>query len=985
MLTVSEPDASGHSTTIHPQLPWIQQLGSANDDRAYGIARDPLGHLYLGGQTQGGLGGTPQGDWDIWFAKYHPNGTPLWIQQLGSAQDDRAYTLTSDPLGNLYIAGTTSGTLAETNGAGYDALIAKYDSNGNPLWIKQFGSVTTDDARSLTTDSMGDVYIAGDTWGDLGGVNRGESDAWFGKYDSNGNLLWVQQLGTPSEDRATGVEGDRAGNLYVTGYTFGSLGAAKAGDADAWVAKYDSTGQQQWVRQFGTEGEDQSNGLALDSAGNIYLTGWTEGTLGESSAGSWDAWVAKYDPTGNLVWIEQFGSANSEGALDIKIDGNDRIYLTGNTWGAIEGHSNTGESDIWVAQYDTNGDRLGGFQFGSTAADSPFGMTVDDAGRVYLGGWTLGDLSGSNPGDYDAWIAQILPNADPILTQNTGLTFEKGATVAIAPTQLQVSDPDGDAIVYTLTSIPKQGALILNQTALTLEDTFTQADIDAGLLFYHSNSWSYSNDSFEFTATDGKGSAIGPTEFTLTRTQIPPTLPSRLEWIRQFESSESGSDSLNGMAVDPAGNLFLTGATLTVNGYTHAWANLWVGQYNPQGEEVWRQNFGQDYYDISTNLTLDNAGNVFVTGLTQYSPGFPSVRSGYFYRGSDAWVTQYDPQGNFVTTYDIRENPSAFNDSASEIALDQAGNLYVRGTRAADPQFPRGDVGSWVTKHDPQGNPLWVKQFPTESLDYATSLAVEPAGTFYLSGYTDFNELAPLSASPWVAKYDTNGEPLWEARLETNYTAFSSTKVALDPFGAVYLTGYSMNSHGDRSFSGPWLAKYNSNGEQEWFKPLEMEGLERAEGLVIDPAGNISLTGTTRADLVQGNSRNIWVAQYNTNGEQLWIEQLGSSEFDTVLGIAVDGGGNLYLAGSTDGDLGGMATGGTETWIAKLNPHLTLDAANALREQIWPDSEGAIATTIPSDRTFTTGADWHSVSPLIPDVTREEDGLMLADEWIFGP
>ncbi len=277
--------------------------------------------------------------------------------------------------------------------------------------------MTTDDARTIATDSAGTLYLGGDTWGDVGGVNAGESDAWFGKYDSSGNPLWVQQLGTIGTENTTEVNADSAGNLYVSGYTTGSLGAANAGNEDAWIAKYDSNGQQLWVRQFGTETEDKAIANAVDSTGNVYLTGWTESILGESSAGSWDAWIAKYDPTGNLLWTQQLGTANSDGALDIQIDTDDTIYLTGNTWGSWENSSNAGESDAWVAKYDGSGNRLWVKQFGSEGQDQAFGMAIAPDGKIHLSGWTLGDLGGTNAGSYDAWIAQLLPNSDPIFSQ----------------------------------------------------------------------------------------------------------------------------------------------------------------------------------------------------------------------------------------------------------------------------------------------------------------------------------------------------------------------------------------------------------------------------------------------------------------------------------------------------------------------------------------------------------------------------------------
>jgi Beta-propeller repeat len=168
-----------------------------------------------------------------------------------------------------------------------------------PLWVRQLGTAVFDGALGVATDVAGNVYLTGDTHGSLGGANRGPSDAWVAKYDAAGNQLWVRQLGTASYDAASGVATDGDGNVYLTGRTYGSLGGANRGGSDAWVAKYDAAGHQLWVRQLGTadytdDGIDDAFGVATDGEGNLYLTGWTLGSLGGANRGGSDAWVAKY-------------------------------------------------------------------------------------------------------------------------------------------------------------------------------------------------------------------------------------------------------------------------------------------------------------------------------------------------------------------------------------------------------------------------------------------------------------------------------------------------------------------------------------------------------------------------------------------------------------------------------------------------------------------------------------------------------------------
>ncbi len=367
---------------------WTQQLGSQGDDYAFSIAADRLGGIYMAGLTFGDLGSSNAGIDDAWLAKYDTSGNQLWTKQLGTSEGDRAYKMNTDSAGNIYLTGTTKGILGKNSAGDWDAWIGKYDSNGNQLWIQELGSATTDESSSTATDNAGNTYLTGATWGNLAGSNAGKWDAWIAQYDSNGNQVWAKQIGTPEEDHSYAIAVDNQGNAYLAGYTQGNLFAPNAGNWDAWIAKYDRNGNQIWAQQIGTPSEDQAKGIATDSQGNIYLTGWTEGAMSENQ-GSFDAWMAKYDPNGNQLWIQQLGSAGSEGALDLTIDSEDRIYLTGNTWGDLAS-PNAGNNDAWAAEYNSDGNLLWKRQLGSAGEDLAFGVAVGEPGKLYIGGWTDG-------------------------------------------------------------------------------------------------------------------------------------------------------------------------------------------------------------------------------------------------------------------------------------------------------------------------------------------------------------------------------------------------------------------------------------------------------------------------------------------------------------------------------------------------------------------------------------------------------------------
>jgi hypothetical protein len=169
--------------------------------------------------------------------------------------------------------------------------------------VKQLGTPDDDYSYGVATDSNGNVYLTGETDGKLGDKDYDGTyypdapDAWVAKYDSSGTQLWVKQLGTPDDDYSYGVATDSNGNVYLTGETDGKLGDKEYGYYDAWVAKYSPSGKLQWTKQLGTPDYDYSDGVATDSNGNVYLTGFTKGKLGDQSYGGFrDAWVAKYKP-----------------------------------------------------------------------------------------------------------------------------------------------------------------------------------------------------------------------------------------------------------------------------------------------------------------------------------------------------------------------------------------------------------------------------------------------------------------------------------------------------------------------------------------------------------------------------------------------------------------------------------------------------------------------------------------------------------------
>jgi len=215
----------------------------------------------------------------------------LWTTQIGTSESDLAYGIALDDSGNSYITGYTEGDMGGPNQGGKDAFVVKCDSAGTVQWMRQFGTISSDYAEGIAVDGSGDSYIAGHTFGDLAGPNQGRSDAFIVRYDSGGTVQWASQIGSSTWEYTSDIAVDGSGNSYITGWTWGDLGGPDQGEVDAFIVKYDSGGTEQWRRQIGTGEWDSGEGIAVDAGGNIYITGNTRGDLGGPNQGSIDVFI----------------------------------------------------------------------------------------------------------------------------------------------------------------------------------------------------------------------------------------------------------------------------------------------------------------------------------------------------------------------------------------------------------------------------------------------------------------------------------------------------------------------------------------------------------------------------------------------------------------------------------------------------------------------------------------------------------------------
>lgn len=346
---------------------WAKSAGGVNFEHGSSITTDAAGNVYVAGGfsspfiTCGTQSITNSSNGiDIFILKLDSAGNTLWLQNPIGLSSDWANGISADTMGNCYVTGYfTSSSISfglytltnfGINGV-EDFFIAKYDASGNVVWAHSIGGAGTDKGNSIATDANGSSYVTGYfnstslTFGSDTLINKGSDDIFIVKYNAGGNVIWANRAGGTSDDQASSISTDSAGNSYVTGY-FHSQSIAFGPDtlintnnsADVFIVKYDPAGNAAWAKKAGGTNYDYGSSIAVSANGNSYFTGYFQSpalTFGSdslnniSSSGSADIFILKYNTAGNVIWAKSAGGWGSDYGTGIKTDDFNNVYLTG--------------------------------------------------------------------------------------------------------------------------------------------------------------------------------------------------------------------------------------------------------------------------------------------------------------------------------------------------------------------------------------------------------------------------------------------------------------------------------------------------------------------------------------------------------------------------------------------------------------------------------------------------------------------------------
>ncbi|MFN4079449.1 MAG: DUF4397 domain-containing protein [Saprospiraceae bacterium] len=812
---------------------------------------------------------------------------PIWaVKGQASTRTDEGKAIVRDQGGNLYVTGyfrervvIGNDTLRSLGNNRRDIFVAKYNSNGVPQWAKAFpGPVAQDDrGRGIAVDDAGNIYITGEARGALffdsitvahnDGTNR---NGYVAKLDNDGKVIWafaIESIG--GDDRGYDVRVGPDGRIYVVGqagnnavFAPGATPVASNGGADAFLACYTSDGDLEWVVMAGGSTADRFAEAIFDKEGNVWVCGFagnsatlTFGSVALNGLGESDIILAKYDPSGNVIFAGNFGGDGPDEGASLTYGPNDLLYVGGAFSNVVNIAGQTlvseGLTDALVIAFDDAGTPVAAAGFGGQGTENVNSVRGTQS-DLFVGGFYGLNASGA-PGYDITLLGETYPasaggDGGMFLTQHDGAFAMKAA---FAYNNNGGVPADGDTEdVQSIALDPANNALYCTGQFFGLIPFGPDTLQSAG-----------SNSDFYVAA------------FNYEPTELPVDELTGIWAVRGDNNPRT--DEGKALARDAAGNLYVTGYfrermiigkdTLLSLGNNRR--DIFVAKYDDKGNPQWAKAFpgpvAQD--DRGRGIVVDADGNIYVTGEARGPINFGSVTVPHGDgTNRNGFLAKLDNNGNAIWAFAIESVGG--DDRGYGVQVGPDGRVYVAGqcgnntvfAPGADPVPTTGGVDAFVACYESDGTLVWARTGGASGSDRFFDCVFDDDGALWTSGFSgggasivfgDQTLTAVGDGDILVARYKLDGELMWVQNFG-GPGADEGGALTYGPGGLLYVGGI---------FSG--TATFGS-------KTFTSNGGTDAVVFALDADGNVAnasafgSVGNENVYAVKGSATDLFVAGF---------------------------------------------------------------------------------------------------------------------------
>ena len=696
-------------------------------------------------------------------------------------------------------------------------------------WIREFiaRGKCSDRVSKILADNSGNIYVGG-----YASHKRAYPDAFVMKRNAQGDTLWTYYYdgGTSGEDYVLGMALDNAGNVYITGKSQATF----TGNFDCFTAKLNAAGVQQWVTRYpsGTGNQSFGNAVAVDGNGSVYVAGYIDPA---SNSNNW--LVVKYNSSGVQQWADVLnGPGNGEDeAMDIAISPLGNPTVCGHSYSV----SASGGINIFVKQYNAAG------------------------GTVWTDTYTNPSVSGTD--------------------MAKGLGFSAAGNLYVGGETSLVTGFNRDVVVLCYNPAG------VRQWASVYTDTISQDDYVLGVAV------DQSGDTYVAGTNYSNGCLV-----KVSATGV-------AEWKKIWAGPlPFGNDITFSVATDNNGGVYTTGRGVYPGPDYYGnggMANMYISKYNSAGDSLWTYRYADSTAaSMGTAITCLN-GKV-------YAGGFKTDTA---YVDEDLYTIILDTSGNSLYTW--RYNGYGYAITRGQfVRTDAQNNVYCA---ASCDRYYQGGYDVAIVKYGPAGNLLWERYYTTPGWnnDTITAMEINPAGELVLCISSDTGQV-------------NNNYRLSLVTLDANGNFLDTAWYLPSPLGSTHACSMQIRSDGsvvvgaNSNINGGLLLYFNNQHVFQWAAKLDSTAFAatKINSVALFPNGDIAVAGYTQPGA--GNTARGLVQRFDPSGNRLWTADYDSANvFDEAKDVTVSPGGQVAVVG-----LSGYSTTG-------LSALITYDGATG--QQVW--------------------------------------------------